>query len=239
MPAQPIKAIIEYRGRCRLAEVLSLTRTVDARVKRVHHQDGRTHVWIRLRGSKESIKNTLKNLVRVAGLTHTTVNGGPNNRLVYITFPRSLCNHGEGNCILENPLNKVHIADARVAEDRLYLLVTAPSLKALEELEKRGYRVVKLLRDPEPNLLTEEQERILLRAYQMGYYDYPKRANLKDLAREFGVSVSTIAETMRRIEKKLVEKAVKEEIMFSQMIRNLTQQYDGETMDKKDPGSRR
>ena len=97
--------------------------------------------------------------------------------------------------------------------------------------------MVKLLRDPEPSLLTEEQERILLRAYQMGYYDYPKRATLKDLAWEFGVSVSTIAETMRRIEKKLVEKAVKEEIMFSQMIRNLARQPNDETMDKTDRGS--
>jgi len=54
------------------------------------------------------------------------------------------------------------------------------------------------------NMLTIRQEKILQVAYRRGYFDYPKRISIKEMARIFKVSISTISEVLRIGEKKIV-----------------------------------
>ncbi len=46
--------------------------------------------------------------------------------------------------------------------------------------------------------LTRRQEEILRVAFERGYFDYPKRVSIRDLASTFHVSISTISEILRK-----------------------------------------
>ncbi len=67
-------------------------------------------------------------------------------------------------------------------------------------LEKVGCEVtlghLKEVEDDEA--LTRRQEEILRVAFERGYFDYPKRASIRDLAATFHVSISTISEILRK-----------------------------------------
>lgn len=60
--------------------------------------------------------------------------------------------------------------------------------------------------------LSEKQEEVLIYAFLRGFYDYPRRVSLTDIARELGLSPSTVAEVLRRAERKVVEAFVRHEM---------------------------
>lgn len=63
-------------------------------------------------------------------------------------------------------------------------------------------KLKKTLGDKE--LLTTRQEQILAIAFERGYFDFPKRVGLEDLASIMGVKTSTMAEILRRGQKKIL-----------------------------------
>ncbi len=73
-------------------------------------------------------------------------------------------------------------------------------------LEKRGIpyevRLKKELEDTD--LLTTRQEQILSIAYERGFFDFPKKMGLKELAAETGIRTSTLAEILRRGQRKVL-----------------------------------
>lgn len=52
--------------------------------------------------------------------------------------------------------------------------------------------------------LTDRQERVLSLAYKLGYFEFPKKINLTDLASKLGVSKSTLSEVLRAGEEKIL-----------------------------------
>jgi predicted DNA binding protein len=54
------------------------------------------------------------------------------------------------------------------------------------------------------DLLTVRQEQILSIAFERGYYDFPKKVGLKELASDTGIRTSTLAEILRRGQKKIL-----------------------------------
>lgn len=52
--------------------------------------------------------------------------------------------------------------------------------------------------------LTERQDRVLSLAFRLGYFEFPKKINLSDLARKLGVSKSTLSEILRTGEEKIL-----------------------------------
>ncbi len=79
--------------------------------------------------------------------------------------------------------------------------------KFIDSLEKDDCRVEVLsIRDSEKDeLLTERQEEVLRKAYEMGYFEYPKRITIKDLSKALDMSISTLSEMLRKGEKKILE----------------------------------
>ena len=73
-------------------------------------------------------------------------------------------------------------------------------------LEEHGIpyelRLLKELQDSE--LLTSRQEEVLSIAFESGYFDFPKRIGLRELASRTGVKESTLAEILRRGQKKVL-----------------------------------
>lgn len=81
------------------------------------------------------------------------------------------------------------------------------ALRRLVGRLNRGGYDVKLLRiSPvkEAVPLTGRQEEILAGALEFGYFDYPKRIRLGELARRFHVSKSTVSEVLRKAQTKVV-----------------------------------
>jgi predicted DNA-binding protein (UPF0251 family) len=52
--------------------------------------------------------------------------------------------------------------------------------------------------------LTEMQKKILLFAFNHGYYDFPKKTNIKKMSKALGVSQTTFQEHLRKAEKKVM-----------------------------------
>ena len=105
---------------------------------------------------------------------------------------------------------------------------------ALNEIEeKMGYKIINL--DDfslTSHVLTREQERIIFIAYIKGYYSYPRKISLKDLAKELNISVTTLAEILRKAESKIVEMFLGYEMphyMLGGIIPLLKKPDDGES----------
>ncbi len=65
-------------------------------------------------------------------------------------------------------------------------------------------RLKKITSLNEKEALTERQERIIQQALALGYYDFPKKIGIRELAEKFDVSTATISETLRRGQKKIL-----------------------------------
>ena len=69
-------------------------------------------------------------------------------------------------------------------------------------LEKlRDYRI----RETPLDALTDRQREVLDVAYELGYYDVPRRSSTSEIAAELGVDDSTVAEHLQRTEHNLLE----------------------------------
>ena len=96
----------------------------------------------------------------------------------------------------------------------------------LKELSDMGYKVVKL---EELNLskytLTPYQELGLYTAFVRGYYDYPRKISLRELAKEFNLSVPTLAEILHRAEAKIIEIFIGHEMphyLVNELLKNIS-----------------
>jgi len=78
--------------------------------------------------------------------------------------------------------------------------------KLLNNLEKGGVeakiRSITELKDE--NVLTERQEEILQIALEKGYFEYPKKMDIAELAKLLGISKPTLSEILRRGQKKIL-----------------------------------
>jgi predicted DNA binding protein len=78
----------------------------------------------------------------------------------------------------------------------------------ISALEKTGHKV-KILKmgkfEPKTGVLTEKQERIFWLALKGGFFDYPRKAGMRELADKLGIRSSTLSEILRRGTRRLLE----------------------------------
>jgi hypothetical protein len=58
--------------------------------------------------------------------------------------------------------------------------------------------------------LSAKQKRVLIGAYRSGYFEYPRKANLNDLAEKFGIAKSTCLHHIRIAEQKILKRIIEE-----------------------------
>jgi predicted DNA binding protein len=89
--------------------------------------------------------------------------------------------------------------------DTIVYSFVAPSFHAFQiivsDLEKAGFET--LIRQvtkfqPQGTILTEHQERVLWYAFQLGFFDYPRKINTIALSKKLGIVPSTLSEVTRR-----------------------------------------
>jgi predicted DNA binding protein len=78
--------------------------------------------------------------------------------------------------------------------------------RLLQSLHEAGisYKISELEQIAAARALTTKQERTMKSALELGYYDYPKRVSTEGVSKMVGLSVSTVSETLRRAEKKII-----------------------------------
>lgn len=76
-------------------------------------------------------------------------------------------------------------------------------LRSLER-QKISFELKMQKRLEDTDLLTTRQEQILSVAFEKGYFDFPKKIGLKELAAATGIRTSTLAEILRRGQKKIL-----------------------------------
>ena len=108
-------------------------------------------------------------------------------------------------------LSRYHLASAYPTPTEflatLYLVQKSEMKGLISSLLRLGVsvKVIKVIR-LKPNAgLTQKQFEAVRTAYSMGYYEFPRRAGIKDVAVKLGLSVSATTELLRRAEKRLVE----------------------------------
>lgn len=89
-----------------------------------------------------------------------------------------------------------------VIDDKTFKESILPDLKektySLKINERENIFTVK-------NLLTSKEMEILYKAYKLGYFDWPKRIDLKELSEVLGISKSATLQTLRRATNKLIK----------------------------------
>ncbi|WP_276257098.1 helix-turn-helix domain-containing protein [Halomontanus rarus] len=75
-----------------------------------------------------------------------------------------------------------------------------------------GFRLHRLTRDcdPEPpgDGLTDCQHEALRTAYELGYFDIPRRVSLQEIASELDIAPSSVSERLRRAQTQLIQETV-------------------------------
>jgi len=213
-------AVVEF-GDCYLKHAFTVDpnsggrgRRLRVKILRVQEKDGRLQVWASVRGPKSLFRVLQRRLASLKGSSYIVMNNAPDSRLVYVTLPAVHCDIHD-RCPLATPNARAFVQVAMVQDGRMLAVVVASSRKSLLELERAGFRVLEVVELEEYTELTPSQEEILLLAYEEGYYSYPRRTSLRELARKAGLSVSALAERLRKAEAKVIRKVILEEIELS------------------------
>lgn len=80
----------------------------------------------------------------------------------------------------------------------------------LKKLQNYNVKVLQITRIEDREILTSRQEEIIRIAFEKGYFDYPKRISIRELAKIFNVSISTLSEILRAGQKKIMDSYFKE-----------------------------
>ncbi|GBC70208.1 hypothetical protein HRbin01_01918 [archaeon HR01] len=80
----------------------------------------------------------------------------------------------------------------------------------MQRLSERGimYETVELSVVKPNGGLTSRQEMIIKAALELGFFDYPKKIHVKELAQLFGITPATFTETLRKALKRIVKEHV-------------------------------
>ena len=71
---------------------------------------------------------------------------------------------------------------------------------------KVEYTIIEKTHHIQKRQITSRQEDIMRIAYDLGYFEFPKRINLEGLSTRLGVSIGTLSEILRRGEKNILSK---------------------------------
>lgn len=76
----------------------------------------------------------------------------------------------------------------------------------IEELKEKRFEVelLRVSKVEEKESLTPRQEEIVQYAFEKGYFDYPKGIGIRELAKKFSISISTLSEILRKGQRKIM-----------------------------------
>ena len=120
-----------------------------------------------------------------------------------------------GTIIVNEPIERILsnyiIMNGTATNDGIYWTVILSDYTELKKMLKDfvehhiEVKVVKVIKVKSEDVLTARQEQILKIAFEAGYFDYPKKIRIKELAEKLNMSVSNLSEILRRAERNVIE----------------------------------
>ena len=192
---------------------------IAARILRVRRYPGEgfTELWVRVSGEREALARFMKLLSSLKGIYHQVVYENKFNKILRVVLthdaPRVCPAALTGDCPLHREEPGSMLKSTIIMPGGLLQEYIVARSNMLEKLEKSGCTVIDARPlDEMDYMLTQKQELALVYAYFSGYYNFPRKASLKTLANRLGLSVSTLAEFLRRAESKVIEAFVRHEL---------------------------
>ncbi|MUM64295.1 bacterio-opsin activator [Acidianus infernus] len=120
-----------------------------------------------------------------------------------------------GTIIVNEPIERILsnyiIMNGTATNDGMYWTVILSDYTELKKMLRDfvehhiEVKVVKVIKVKSEDVLTARQEQILKIAFEAGYFDYPKKIRIKELAEKLNMSVSNLSEILRRAERNVIE----------------------------------
>lgn len=181
--------------------------------------DDYTEIWVRMSGDNHVMNELERKLRETPEVYFQQIYSNKFNRILRILVSkRSYCSKraaepkGDACPLVAAPIGAMSKTVVLTPLGILYEFIIARS-SALEELRRWGCKIIHSHSiDEYAYMLTEKQELAIIYAYFMGYYSFPRRISLKQLAESLGLSVSTLAELLRRAESKIIDAFVRHEL---------------------------
>ncbi|AAK40773.1 bacterio-opsin activator [Saccharolobus solfataricus] len=107
-------------------------------------------------------------------------------------------------------LSQYTIMNGALTDDGIFWTLILNGYTELRELLNsliditKEVRVLKVVKAEKKDAITARQEQILRIALEAGFFDYPRRIGLKDLAKKLNISPSSLSEIIRRAEKNVI-----------------------------------
>ncbi len=192
--------------------------SIAARVLRVNidYPQKMVEAWLRVSGSRDAIKSFEDSLKHMKGISYQLIYVSKFNAIYRVLIP------GHEGCSWFKQAGFCPLASAPVGFMGKSVVLTPEGVlheyiiawkKGVEYLKSMGCKVLLLHSIEEYDyMLSVKQENALIYAYLMGYYSYPRRISLKALASKLGLSVSTLAELLRKAEAKVIEAFIRHEL---------------------------
>lgn len=167
----------------------------------------RLMLWLDVESAPERMEHLLHVLRRRPGARNLAIASLGRGRALFrvtISAP-SICTvtHRAGGICVQCPLLSPKERDAW----RVVLPRGAATETFLRDLAPTGSRdtvaISRLSSPASEAMLTRRQDRALHAAYDLGYFDYPRRGSLNDVARLLGIGRSATLEILRRATAKL------------------------------------
>lgn len=111
---------------------------------------------------------------------------------------------------VEKILSKYIIMNGTGGKEGFYWTVVLTDYSELKRILKEfvdskiAVKILKVVKLRSHDVLTARQEQILKIALEAGYFDYPKKITINELAEKLNMSVSNLSEILRRAEKNVI-----------------------------------
>ncbi len=170
-------------------------------------------IWIRVSGTPKYIEAFEKVMRMEYGVSYQKIFGNKFNVVYRIILNLDKCPRESSKCLHLSAPYGVMIKSSIVHPSGLFYELIVAKPKLIDELRDMGFETV-LVHEISgyDYMLTLKQELALIYAYLAGYYKFPRSISLKALANELGLSVSTLAELLRKAESKVIEAFIRHEM---------------------------
>ncbi|MEM0092200.1 MAG: helix-turn-helix domain-containing protein [Saccharolobus sp.] len=126
-----------------------------------------------------------------------------------VTRYKSICTIYDSSDLL-NILSQYILMNGAVVSDGIIWTLILNGYSELRELLNslikitKDVKVLKIVKAERRDAITARQEQILRIALEAGFFDYPRKIALKDLAKKLNMSPSSLSEIIRRAEKNII-----------------------------------
>lgn len=113
-------------------------------------------------------------------------------------------------------LSKYTILQGNILQDSIVWTIIVDGYEELKKLIKEfneakiDVKILKVVKAKSEDIITSRQEQIIRIALEAGFFDFPRKVTLNQLAEKLNISSSTLAEIIRRAEKNIIEAYFKE-----------------------------